>query len=205
MAGGYFGGQIKVFAGQDGGGLPAVDTIYNLIVAPAANGQFPGGAGITIQYKTTSTGDPGSFQNEVYGKTANDMGNDANHPAFQWARALNIGGFSDWYIPAKNELEILYYTLKPDTTANGAGGTNPNSVPARASNYTAGNPTQTTSAVFQSSGAEAFTTVGSYWSSTEDSTTTTRAWVQGFSDGAQVDGFDKTSTRYARAVRRVAA
>ena len=176
-----------------------------------ADGQYPGGGSggtpTTVQYKTSNSADAPSatFQNEVYGKPANDAGNNAGHPAFQWARALNIGGFSDWYIPAKNELEILYYNLKPGSTSNNtASGINPNAVPARASNYTAGGPpNQTTAALFQTSGAQAFFTANDYWSSTENSSNTISAWGQAFSDGSQ-SGSNKTATSYARAIRRVA-
>lgn len=204
MAGGYFGGQIQVPAGTG--------TIYNLIVAPAATGQNTG-----VQYKTSATGDTNpNSQNEVYGKLATDQFNDAAHPAFQWAKGLNIGGFVDWYIPAKNELEILYYYLKPDTTANNtSSGINPNAVPARGSAYPAGGPpTQTTAdgtsgtGNFKSGGAEAFSTAPLYWSSSEVSSNTLNAWAQYFNTGNQPTanklgnvGF----TFFARAIRRIAA
>jgi hypothetical protein len=201
MAGGYFGGQIN-----DGG------TIYNLIVAPAPAGQDTSSG---FPYKTSRSSDAptATFQNEVYGKPANDAGNDSAHPAFQWARALNIGGFSDWYIPAKNELEILYYNLKPTTAANSgvAGcGINPNAVPARASTYpTSGppavSPAQTTSTLFQISGAQAFLDNSYYWSSTEFSAPTTIAWYQSFGNGEQSGNFKDYPSAYARAIRRVAA
>jgi hypothetical protein len=206
MSGGYFGGQIN-----DGG------TIYNLIVAPRATGQYGGNTPTGIQYKTTASADAPSatFQNEVYGKPANDAGNDSNHPAFQWARALNIGGFTDWYIPAKNELEILYYNLKPTTTTNSSynapplAGTNPNSVPARtgydSTSSPAANPAQTTSTLFQTGGAQAFSTnTINYWSSSEYSGNATYAWGQYFDNGSQAIN-TKDYSLYARAIRRVAA
>jgi len=177
-----------------------------LIVAPAPTGQL---AGSGTPYKTTASADAPSatFQNEVYGKPANDAGNDAAHPQFQWARALNIGGFTDWYIPAKNEFEILYYNLKPDTTSNNtSSGINPNAVPARASNYTAGNPAQTTSTLFQTGGAQAFDLVANYWSSTESSSLTVSAWYQNFGNGNQdYNSTNKSYNAYGRAIRRVAA
>jgi hypothetical protein len=205
MNGGYFGGQINVSG-----------TIYNLIVAPVATGQYGGSTPAFIQYKTVGSADlpSATFQNEVYGKPANDAGNDAAHPMFQWARALNIGGNTDWYIPAKNELEILYFNLKPNTTANNTSGTtgvNPNAVPARSSNYTAGTPAQTTATDFISGGTQAFATAFGYWSSTEWSSgagsSTADAWVQSFSNGG--GGYDNKDNSinpyYARAIRRVAA
>ena len=199
VAGGYFGGQIST----TGNGVAD----YNLIVAPAATGQDI--AGITYKTSNSSDTNPNS-QDEVYGKLATDQFNDAAHPAFQWAKNLIIGGFSDWYIPAKNELEILYFNLKPTTDANTTStGTNPNSVPARAINYTAGNPTQTASLLFQSGGSEAFATVNGYWSSSEFSSDTTTAWRQFFFSGSQNGGsfasLGKNVNLYARAIRRVAA
>jgi hypothetical protein len=120
------------------------------------------------------------------------------------AAGTGIGGFNDWYIPAKNELEILYYNLKPNTTANSTtSGINPNAVPARASNYTAGNPAQTTNALF-AGGAQAFSTAVLYWSSSEYSSSTTSAWYQSFGSGSQSIN-NKSINFYARAIRRVAA
>jgi hypothetical protein len=86
-----------------------------------------------------------------------------------------IGGFSDWYMPAKNELEVCYFNLKPTTTSNNtSSGINPNAVPARASNYTGGleilpKPQQQ---LFKQAGQKRFT--AGYWSSTEFSATNAR-------------------------------
>jgi len=195
VSGGFFGGQIN-----DGG------IIYNLIVAPKATGQYnPSGTNpATIQYKTTSSADTPAttFQNEVYGFPATHLGNDSNHPAFQFASNLPVGGYDDWYLPAKNELEILYYNLKTDTTSyNTSSGQNPNAVPARSSNYTAGNPAQTSVALFQTGGAQAFTTGVDYQSSTEGSTLTGNGWGEAFLTGYQSLN-PKGSGYYARAIRR---
>jgi len=107
-------------------------------------------------------------------------------------------------MPAKNELEICYYNLKPSTDSNDtSSGINANAVPARASNYTAGAPAQTTVAAFKTStGAEAFAiTDANYWGSTEQSATD--AWRQRFVTGSQYTaGKSRTDIR-VRAVRRV--
>jgi hypothetical protein len=117
-----------------------------------------------------------------------------------------IGGFSDWYMPAKNELEVCYYNLKPRTQSNTtSSGINANAVPARASNYTAGTPAQTSAAAFQLGGAQAFTsasTPANYWSSTDGSSTA--AFTQFFSDGGQYNFFNKDSSYSVRAIRRIA-
>jgi len=204
MAGGYYGGQINVQG-----------AIYNLIVAPADTGQYPGGGSggtpTNVKYKTSNSADsPGAtFQDKAYGKPANDTGNNASHPAFQWARALNIGGFTDWYIPAQNELAILYFFLKPDTTTNDtASGSNANSVSpyTPSTNYGPSFPSQTASTLFQTSGAQAFSTGNYYWSSTEDSSGTTTAFLQKFDNGNVTTGLKSfASFAYARAIRKVPA
>jgi len=213
--GGYFAGQIN-----DGG------TIYNLIVAPvtsgALEGQFGGSTPSTIQWKTFVAGPDTTAQSEVYGATATVANTGATFPMFDWvvngatgpnagtydatnATGTGIGGYNDWYIPAKNELEILYRAFKPDTTANDTNyGANANAVPATG-NYTAGDPVQTTVADFQSGGSQAFVTTTYYWSATENSSLTTSAWRQWYVSGLQVGTANKDLTYYARAIRRVPA
>jgi hypothetical protein len=188
--GGFFAGQIN-----DGG------TIFNLVVAPKATGENS-----SVQHKTTASTDSPSAtaRNLVYGKLATDTFNDSAHPAFQWAKGLSIGGFTDWYIPAKNELEIIYRNLKPTTTSNQTvSGANSNAVPSATGNYAAGNPAQTTVTAFQTGNSEAFASAG-YWSSSEDSSLINRAWYQIFNDGDQ-SRLNKDNFQYARAIRRVPA
>lgn len=191
LEGGYFAGKIQVSG-----------TIYNLIVAPRATGQS------TKTYRTSLGVDTpsGTAQNVEYGKLATDAFNDAAHPAFQWAKGLSIGGYTDWYIPAKNELEILYRNLKPSTNTNNASsGANANAVPTATSNYTSGNPAQTSASAFQTGGSEAFFTSLGYLSSSEQPDFPYyNALFQYFSSGAQ-QATGKTSSRYVRAIRRVAA
>ena len=124
-------------------------------------------------------------------------------PAAHFCNDLVIGGFSDWYLPAKNELEVCYYNLKPTTTSNNTttgSGINTNAVPSRGSGYTAGTPAQTSSADFKDTGTEDFTTFY-YWSSTEGNTTA--AWNQTFDNGYQYNG-NKINSFRVRAIRRVA-
>lgn len=42
----------------------------------------------------------------------------ASYPAANWARNLSIGGYTDWYIPGRDELELMYRNLRPSTTNN---------------------------------------------------------------------------------------
>ena len=58
-----------------------------------------------------------------------------------FCEGLTIGGYSDWYLPAINELEPLYYFLKPTTDANNTSlGANTNATPPEpiSTNYTSG-------------------------------------------------------------------
>lgn len=188
LGGGYFAGQIST------AGNSIAD--YNLVVGPVASAQS------TLQYKIVATaGDPTSVIN---GPANSATMNDATHPAAQFCEGLTIGGFSDWYMPAKNELEVCYYNLKPSTTSNNTSvGINANAVPARASNYTAGTPSQTSAADFKDTGTENFTVFTRYWSSTQNSSYSTYANYQYFSNGYQF-GAGKNGNRPVRAVRRVA-
>ena len=183
--GGFYAGQIST------AGNGTAD--YNLVVGPVASAES------NLQWKTSQTGgDPTSVIN---GPANSATMNSATYPAAQFCEGLTIGGFSDWYMPAKNEFEVCYYNLKPTTTSNNTSfGINANAVPARASNYTAGTPAQTTATNFKDTGAEDFT-AAYYWSSTEHSTT--RAWNQFFSNGYQLGG-NKDNFYRVRAVRRVA-
>ena len=187
--GGYFAGQIQMSG-----------IIYNLVVAPKS-----GGENSSVVYKNTSNADTNPpSQNVEYGKLATDAFNDANHPLFQWAKSLSIGGYTDWYIPSKNELEILYRNLKPTTTSNNtSSGANANAVPTATSNYTAGSPAQTSITLFQSGNSEAFA-AAAYWSSSEYAANPGYAWNQSFSDGNQTFAL-KFISSYARAIRRVPA
>lgn len=188
LGGGFFAGQISTA----GNGIAD----YNLVVGPAASAE-----NASTQWKTANTTTAGTTS-VIDGPANSTAMNNASHPAAQFCEGLTIGGFSDWYMPAKNELEVCYYNLKPTTTSNSTSyGINANAVPARASNYTAGTPAQTSATAFiTSTGAEAFS-AGGYWSSTENSST--NALLQYFSGGNQLI-YSKTSFFSVRAIRRVA-
>ena len=188
LGGGFFAGQID----QSG-------TIYNLVVGPVASAQNS-----SIQYKNAATATAGADSLINGPQNTADIvadGNSTVYPAGHFCNDLVVGGFTDWYMPALNELEVCYFNLKPTTQSNNTGtGINANAVPARASNYTTGTPAQTTATDFQSTGAEDFA-AGYYWASTESSATD--AWRLGFEDGSQY-GNNKSYTNRVRAIRRVA-
>lgn len=187
LGGGFFAGQIST------AGNSIAD--YNLVVGPKSSTQ------VSRAWKTSATSTSGTTST-INGPANSLAMNDASHPAAFFCEGLTVGGFNDWYLPARNELEICYFNLKPNTTSNNtASGINPNSVPARASNYTAGNPAQTTATNFiTSTGAQAFN-VDNYWSSTQFNTA--NGWRQYFGYGIQTSGY-KPNAYIIRAVRRVA-
>ena len=188
FGGGFYAGQI---------GVAGVATHY-IIVGPVASAESS-----NIKYKSSNTAAAGADSVINGPQNMADLvadGDSSVYPAAHFCNDLVIGGFSDWYMPAKNELDVCYYNLKPTTNSNNtSSGTNTNAVPSRDSNYTAGTPAQTSAAAFQTGGAEAFGSA-SYWSSTESSSA--NAFAQFFLNGGQY-GTGKTMNYRVRAVRRL--
>jgi hypothetical protein len=187
--GGYFAGQIST------AGNGVAD--YNLVIGPKATAQASSQA-----FKLVRTNDAGAVS-VIDGPSNSSSMNDVTHTAAYFCEGLSIGGFSDWYLPAQNELEVCYYNLKPTTNNNNtSSGINANAVPARASNYTTSNPAQTSAADFKGSGTQKFD-LNDYWTSTQSASNT--AFVQAFYYGTQGSQFkDSTYALRTRAVRRVA-
>lgn len=170
---------------------------HGLIVAPSASGY---NGQVTMQWKTTFTSTAGTTSPFDGAINSANM-NNASHPAAQYCEGLTIGGYSDWYLPARYELDIAYENLKPTTASNStSSGINPYSVPERTVNRTAGAPARTSLAAFQTGGAEAFVD-DFHWSSTEASAT--NAWSLGFVDGTQINAI-KNNFFYVRAFRKFA-
>lgn len=193
--GGFYAGDI---------GVSGVAT-HHLVIGPLSTAQTQ------LQWKNANTGTPGAGSAIDGPQNTADMVADGNSTVYPCAHFCNnavIGGFSDWYMPAQNELELCYFNLKPTTALNTTfAGANSNAVPVRIG-YTAGNPAQTSAAAFQTGGAEAFID-NAYWSSTErvgNYADPTKARRQFFSNGTQgAYGYadSKTSSHRVRAVRRV--
>ena len=198
---------------------------FRIIVAPKASGENAG-----IALKNANSAFPTACQTLTEGLAATQAMRDADtstvYPAAHWARNLSIGGRTDWYIPARDELELCWRNLKPVTdnnyvTANrptaasfsyanngsygdtaNTHGLNNNSSPTGAA-YTTTVPGQTAATAFRTGGAEAFA-YGSeyYWSSSEYDASL--AWLQYWyssGPGFQNNGF-KTFAYRVRAVRR---
>lgn len=193
FGGGFFAGQI---------GVSGVAT-HNLVIGPKATAQ----SGTTLQWKNAQTATPGADSVIDGPQNTADIVADGNatvYPAAHFCNNLVTGGQTDWYLPAKNELEVCYYNLKPTTDSNNtSSGINANAIPARASNYTSGNPAQTSVVSFQLGGSEAFNASGDiYWSSTEKSAG--EAWGQYTLNGNQNYTTNKSGVAPVRAIRRVA-
>ena len=195
--GGFFAGYISHTAN-------GVAT-HALIVAPRATGAT--GAGYPLPdnkyWKTSQTITAGttSTYNGAANTAAMVTAGIANHPAAQFCTGLSIGGYTDWYLPAVYELAIAYVNLKPSTEPNVTHrGSNPYSVPARGSNYTAGNPAQTTVTAFQTGNSERFQT-SNHWSSTQIDTIQARD--KSFYAGEESPN-DKDFDQCVRAFRKVA-
>ena len=188
FGGGFYAGQI---------GVSGVATHY-LIIGPVASAESN-----NRKYKNATTATAGADSVIDGPQNTADIvadGNSTVYPAGHFCNNLVVGGFSDWYMPAYNEIEICYYNLKPTTTANDTGfGINANAVPARASNYTSGTPAQTSATIFQTGNSQAFS--GEYFSSTES--TSTKSWSLFFNSGKFYSDY-KNISRPVRAVRRVA-
>ena len=187
--GGYYAGQISTA----GNGTAS----HYLIVGPVASTQS------SKLWKTTNDSTAGT-SSLIDGPTNSGNMNNASHPAAEFCEGLTVGGYTDWYMPAKNELEVCYYNLRPNPgTSNNdtTSGTNTNAVPSRGSNYTTVTPAQTSATNFKVGGSEAFAYDG-YWSSSQASASA--GWVQSFFNGYQYNVSNKTNSKPVRAVRRVA-
>ena len=200
---------------------------YRIIVAPKSSGENAG-----IAYKNAGTAAPTACGTLSEGRKATlamvAAGTSTVYPAAHYCNNLTIGGKTDWYLPARDELELSWRNLKPTADDNcvdadrpvgampnyknlgsygdteATHGLNKNSAPAGAA-YTSGTPAQVAAGKnFRGGESEAFA-YGSfyYWSASEYSTTD--AWAQGwYSSG--YSGYQlndaKTTGRRVRAVRR---
>jgi len=84
------------------GTICAASTCYYLIVAPNAIGCA------CCDWKTSNTATSGACSNtDGFANTYPALEN-STHPAGNWTATRTIGGFSDWYLPAIEELEMFY-------------------------------------------------------------------------------------------------
>jgi hypothetical protein len=185
------------FGGFGSGANWSINVRYRVIKAPKASGETN-----NLAWKNANTLAPSSSGTLVEGlKSTTGLvaaGDASVYPMAHWCRNRNIGGYTDWYMPSRDEMEVLIRNLKPGTVANStanrptgsvhnyqnqgaypdltnANGANRNSDPNGAV-YTTTVPGQTTPVAFRTGGAEALVavvTAGSgYWTSTEHAATT---------------------------------
>lgn len=196
---------------------------YLLIIAPKSLEYTTG-----LRWKTTNDAGPAQTRTRWNGLGATEAMKNAgtNYEAGTYCYNLSYNttdGGSRWYLPALDELEILYRAFKPTTEANntsfwtsGAGtfpynggtvpfGYNISSDPT-GSNYSSGSPAQTSLAAFKSGGAQAFegATNPYYWASSEyDASYGWGQLVGGTYAGYQDDNFKNATLIRVRPVRRV--
>lgn len=182
--GGYYAGQISV------GGVN-----YAILVCPKS------GEGESLAYRTTLTafaGNTSTFDGPGI-RDAMIAAGISQFPAQQWCVNLTTGGYTDWYLPARDEIELIYRYLKPTTGTNvTTAGANTVAVPPTG-NYVAGNPVQTSSLLFRSTGAQKLES-GYYWSATRGSSATEAGTRRMTTGQIYIDSL--TETYAVRAVRR---
>jgi hypothetical protein len=192
--GGFYAGQISVNAN-------GVAT-HNLVIAPKATG-----SAINIALKTSNSATTGT-DSLIDGPANSAAMNDSSHPAAEFCEGLSIGGYTDWYMPARNEWNTIYYFLKPTTNGNSTSvGSTAYAVSPQpiSTNYTSGDPAQTSVAAFQSGGAETilFSGESATWVSTQNPSNTSQGQLIEPENGS-MPFVSKSFLRCVRAIRRVA-
>jgi hypothetical protein len=222
FAGGFFVGYIDTVAGTiDSQDDYQTGERYALVVAPKSLEDATG----PKWDSQDRTGEAGSFT-RWDGLSSTDSilaKNDTSYEAFEHIRSIRSSdlvpsdGGSDWYLPAMDELEIIYRNLKPVTADNATGtrtrafpgsqdfGFNPSSDPTGSAYTATGEPFQTSVTDFQNGGAEAVD-LNFYWSST-DADEGGRVWDQRFTfsgdEGFQSASAKNVTTNTVRPVRRI--
>lgn len=192
--GGYFAGQIS----STGNGVATHNLVVCDITVGQATGKTWGVYGDTTGITSKITGPSNSAALAALGSA---------YQAAIFCEAVNTGGYTDWYLPAQNELEVCYYFLKPSTTSNNtSAGSNANAVSPEpiSTVYSSGSPSQTSATNFQSgASSQEFDSSKRYWASTERNPYS--AAEQNFGSGLQnSDGAKGFTVINTRAIRRVA-
>jgi hypothetical protein len=159
FGGGFFAGEMTIDGER-----------FALIVAPKNAGE-----NMDLAYKLKDRGTADKTDSDDDGLLNTGLINDANHPAAQFCRGLEIGEHRDWYLPSRDELMQLWRNLGPNR--------------------------KNTPDLFRKGGTEAFEEAW-YWSSTEYAPNSSYAWLVGFYNGDQ-NYSGKNYGFGVRAVRRL--
>lgn len=174
-----------------------------------------------LSWDSRTTGNSGyetNINNPINGpqNTTSLAGQGSYYEAAIYCENLSSGGYTDWYLPSPQELQMCYYYLKPSTDANHNygdqyGGANPYAVAPQPINigYGTAGPSQTSATVFRLGNAQSFGTAG-YYTSAESASSTlilrkVNVQVVYFSDGSIQESNKSQSWAgfYTRAVRRI--
>ena len=158
--GGFYAGDIE-YGGKH----------YKLIVAEKA-------AEASLMHKTSNTNTTGISSN--FDGRANTLAmGDPEHPAAMHCLNYEASSDREWYLPAKDELNLICTNLSPRS--------------------------ETTPEPFKSGGTQALVESNSiyYWASTQHTAGGSFAWRQRTTDNEQGGGYKNVDTYIARPVRRV--
>ena len=187
--GGFYAGKISTTAN-------GVATHY-LIVAPKATGSSTkvfDASGVYLGFNSKIDGPS---------NTTGEAAAGASFAAATFCENLTIGGYSDWYLPASQELEVLYYFLKPSSYDNVTTAyTSDYAVLPEpiSTQYTVSDPAQTPSGINFRTGESECMPENFVWSSTEVNSSTARRID--FTQGGQT-GSARSNSFFTRAVRRI--
>lgn len=161
FGGGFYAGDIEI-EGQ----------WYKLIVADISADI----TGENSRWKTTRTSTPntGHLSDGVANTNAMIAEGIELHPAANHCVSYDGGGYTDWYMPAKDELNVIYQNLgldRPDCPPN-----------------------------FQIGGSQAFSNAW-YWASTQHDSL--NGWVQRFNNGSHGSSNKSSTSLRVRPVRRI--
>ena len=160
--GGYYGGSISLT--ENG-----VATHY-LILAPKSTGEY---VGVISTYSLATSRIDGPNNTAVLPNTTNSA---KEFITYVVNAAGGIGGYTDWYIPARDEYSIIFWNLKPYSGYNYNGSENGRTTyavspqPFNTTFEAYGAPYPTYGNEFVSGGSQAlgFGFNDTYWSSTSD-------------------------------------
>ena len=121
VGGGEAGGHDYIGQHFGGGYYMGTDGTYYYVCAPIS-GQYDG----VLKWKTTLTTTTGATSTtDGYANTAAMVTAGINdHPAGKFCVDLTINGYSDWYLPSKDELNLLYTNHAALETAGSGSFTN---------------------------------------------------------------------------------